>query len=250
MAMTVPFRLPPTTIDYFGYIIQGVLTFFMLIMYIPPLYRTVYRIVAEKESRAKESMKMMGLGDFAYWASWFFYYTCVNFLIAVGCWAVLSPLVLIHSDGLILFLIIFLYGQSIFGLLVATQSIFGTARMAAVVTTVVYFGSAMIEELSEDPKVSKLRLILCCLSPTVAMIRTVYCLGAFEASNVGTHWFNIDSDHGGFSVLFGMKMMVVNIFFWLTVGVYMELVMPKTFGKPLHPLFCLLPRTYRCKSKK
>ena len=38
-----------------------VLTFFLIIMYIPPVYRTTYRIVQEKDSKVKESMRMMGL---------------------------------------------------------------------------------------------------------------------------------------------------------------------------------------------
>jgi len=43
---------------------------FMILMYVPLIYRTVYRLVYEKVTRAKESMRMMGLGDFAYWSSW------------------------------------------------------------------------------------------------------------------------------------------------------------------------------------
>ena len=77
VAMTVPARLPPYTEDEFGRFIEGVLTFFLIIMLIPILYRTTYRIVSEKESKVKESMRMMGLKDFAYWISWFTYFTLV-----------------------------------------------------------------------------------------------------------------------------------------------------------------------------
>lgn len=93
-------------------------------MYIPPLYRTVYRIVQEKESKVKESMRMMGLGDFAYWLSWYTYYTTVNFAISFLCWAMLNGLwkllkhikgfpdlvVMRDTDDFILWLSIFLYG--------------------------------------------------------------------------------------------------------------------------------------------
>jgi ABC-2 family transporter protein len=60
-----------------------------MIIYIPVLYRTVYRIVFEKVSRAKESMRMMGMGDFAYWGSWLGYYTFVNLIIATVVWGIL-----------------------------------------------------------------------------------------------------------------------------------------------------------------
>jgi hypothetical protein len=92
-------------------------------MYIPPLYRTVYRIVAEKESRAKESMRMMGLGDFAYWSSWYAYYTTVNFIVSClswlmlnGVWKALSRIpnfpnmvVFGNTNDVILFLAIFIF---------------------------------------------------------------------------------------------------------------------------------------------
>jgi hypothetical protein len=59
-------------------------------MYIPVLYRTVYRIVFEKVTKAKESMRMMGMGDFAYWSSWYAYYTIVNLLIVTVSWGILQ----------------------------------------------------------------------------------------------------------------------------------------------------------------
>ena len=43
----------------------------MLLCYVPLLYRTVYRIVFEKVTKAKESMRIMGMSDFSYWTSWF-----------------------------------------------------------------------------------------------------------------------------------------------------------------------------------
>jgi hypothetical protein len=61
----------------------------MILMYIPIMYRMVYRIVYEKVTRAKESMRMMGLGDFAYWFSWLAYYTIVNTVLVLICWAIL-----------------------------------------------------------------------------------------------------------------------------------------------------------------
>ena len=88
-AFTIPQRMGDTVKDDFVFLIKGVLTFFILVMFIPPLYRTVYRIVAEKESRVKESMKMMGLRDSSYWMSWFTYYTIVNTIMSLLAWYIL-----------------------------------------------------------------------------------------------------------------------------------------------------------------
>ena len=62
----------------------------MLLMYIPIVYRTVYRIVFEKVTRAKESMRIMGMTDIPYWASWFVTYSTINTLLVLGAWGILN----------------------------------------------------------------------------------------------------------------------------------------------------------------
>jgi ATP-binding cassette subfamily A (ABC1) protein 3 len=79
-------------------------------MYIPPIFRTTYRIVAEKESKVKESMRMMGLRDMPYWLSWLTYYTFVNTMISTIVFIILYSKVLSKSDGWIQFMVIWLYG--------------------------------------------------------------------------------------------------------------------------------------------
>mmetsp|Transcript_6762 Transcript_6762/g.9279 ORF Transcript_6762/g.9279 Transcript_6762/m.9279 type:complete len:88 (-) Transcript_6762:2067-2330(-) len=86
------------------------LSFCLFIMYIPPIFRTTYRIVAEKESKVKESMRMMGLRDMPYWLSWLTYYTFVNTMISTIVFIILYSKVLSKSDGWIQFMVIWLYG--------------------------------------------------------------------------------------------------------------------------------------------
>lgn len=69
---------------------QTVMPLFMILMYVPVMYRMVYRIVYEKVTRAKEAMRMMGLGDFAYWSSWLAYYTILNSAIVLLSWGILQ----------------------------------------------------------------------------------------------------------------------------------------------------------------
>ena len=86
-------------------------------MYIPVLYRTVYRVVFEKVTRAKESMRMMGMGEFAYWFSWFSYFTIVNTILVTLSWGILMINSIPLNAGGFLWLFIWLYGESLFGLL-------------------------------------------------------------------------------------------------------------------------------------
>ena len=87
----------------------------MLIMYVPIVYTTVYRIVAERENRVRESMRMMGLTDTPYWMSYFVFYTFQNTIIATGAWGVLSINCIAYSSKGEIWLFMWLYGQAIFG---------------------------------------------------------------------------------------------------------------------------------------
>jgi len=90
--------------------LQICLTAIMFLMYIPPLYRTVFRIVAEKESKVKESMRMMGMTDLSYWLSWFSYYSIINFFVSTLSWIILNYGVFKHSNGFLVWLIMWLFG--------------------------------------------------------------------------------------------------------------------------------------------
>ena len=60
--------------DDFGDVISGLLPFFLLLIYVLPVGKLIERMVSEKESRARESMKIMGMSDTAYYLSWFSYF--------------------------------------------------------------------------------------------------------------------------------------------------------------------------------
>lgn len=122
--MIVPTKITTVTVDGFATLMQMSLTLFFLLMYIPLIYRTVYRIVFEKVTKTKESMRIMGLTDFPYWASWFCYYTLVNLCITTGVWLVLNINAFNRASALALWIVIFVYGQSLFGLIMITQSFF------------------------------------------------------------------------------------------------------------------------------
>jgi len=93
---------------------------FILLSYIPVIYRTVYRIVFEKNTKAKESMRIMGMTDLPYWLSWWCYYSIVNTVLATCAWCVLMVNIFKPSSGFMLWAIMWLYGQSIFGLILIT----------------------------------------------------------------------------------------------------------------------------------
>jgi len=80
----------------------------MLLAYIPPVYNMTFKIVREKETRAKETMRIMGMTDLPYWFSWFFFYSCINFVVSTLAWAILLFKVVNYSQPMFIWIFFFL----------------------------------------------------------------------------------------------------------------------------------------------
>jgi hypothetical protein len=173
-------------LDPFAFVLAGSLNFFMMLMFIPPIYRTVYRVVAEKNNRAKESMRMMGMNDAPYWLSWFCYFTLVNTALCSLSFIVLYFGAFRYTSPVLLFLNFWLFGQSLFGFIMIAQSIFTTPRAAAITTTIVYFGTSMLNLFVDDDETPfENRFAMSLFVPTCAMLQTVKVFVQFESNGVG-----------------------------------------------------------------
>lgn len=113
----MPFKSDKVVTDFFPLVLNGAFSFFLQLMFIPFIYNTVNRVVGEKSTRARESMRMMGMSDVSYWMSWLVYWTAINTTICVLIWAIGIINIFSQDNGGVLFFFVWLYGQSLFGLL-------------------------------------------------------------------------------------------------------------------------------------
>lgn len=128
------------TSDPFSDFQVDVLPFMILLMFIPPVYNTVFMLVKEKESRIKESMRMMGMKDTAYWLSWYVYYTTISTLVALLAWSVLLINCIKASDSILVLIFFILYAQAIFGQIVFLSAWFESSKYSGLIGTLIYFG--------------------------------------------------------------------------------------------------------------
>jgi hypothetical protein len=244
VAMTLPMKLKPVMNDSFSAIMYLNLNYFIMLMFIPMVYRFTYRIVKEKELRTKELMNMMGMNIWPYWLSWLTYFTLKNTLLSTIAWSILYFRCMTFMNGWVLWLSIWIYGQSIFGFIMFMQSFFFSAQSAAVYTTILYFGSAMTLSTSEqDPTYMKM---LISITPTACMRETFKVILGFELSAMRMDLLDMGRNYRNFSVLLGFIMFFVSFIILNLLGVYLEAVIPRKYGKRLHPCFCL----NSCKKKK
>ena len=83
--------------DPFSSALAVLMPLFLLLAYIPPVYNLTFKIVREKESRIKETMRIMGMTDLPYWMSWFVFYTIVNTIVTTLSWGILTINVIAYS---------------------------------------------------------------------------------------------------------------------------------------------------------
>ena len=146
------------------------LPLFILLAYIPPVYNMTFKIVREKESRAKETMRIMGMTDLPYWMSWLVFYTVINTLVSTLAWACLLPAVINYSQPFYLWLFFWLYGEAVFGQIIFMQSLFTGSKNAGIVSTVIYFLGVLLNKVVMDDDVTRMQKLLASLMPQVALM--------------------------------------------------------------------------------
>lgn len=112
--MTAPMPASISETDPITDLYTSILPFLILLVFIPPVYNTVFMLVKEKESRIKETMRMMGMRDCSYWMSWYCYYSLVGLVIVFLAWCVLLVNCIQHSNSFLVLLYLIFYAQAVF----------------------------------------------------------------------------------------------------------------------------------------
>ena len=163
--------------DIFGYFIQYMLPFMLVVIFMAPLYNNVFLLVQEKENRGRESMRMMGMTDTPYWLSWFTHYTLINTVLSLLAWGILCYNVISHSSKLLMLIFFWLYGESTFGFVLLFQTLFSRAKYSGYASALIYFAGYMafiaVRSADSPELTSKLLSIL----PQVAAYKMCYIFG-------------------------------------------------------------------------
>jgi ATP-binding cassette subfamily A (ABC1) protein 3 len=245
----IPFKTDKYVDDDFALIFSNMMPFFMLLIYILPMYRLLSNIVSEKETKARESMKMMGLVDFSYWLSWWVYYFIIVTIISALCILVLSFNVIKYSNRGLVFVFFELFGLSLFGLAVFLQSFFSRARVAAITGTLIYFGTSFINVVVQDPSVSAGPKSLASLLTTIAISRGCNNLGMFETSGTGLQVSNLRTQYQNYAMGTCFSAMIISLLLFFWVGIWLDNVLPSAYGLRKGWCFCLSPHFWCGRSK-
>ncbi|KAI6654313.1 ATP-binding cassette sub-family A member 3-like [Oopsacas minuta] len=236
------FPYPKYKEDFFLIALGFLLPILIVFSFIYTAGTITKEIVIEKETRLRESMKMMGLLNWVNWLSWFTKQIIFMSLVVV-CLALELHFGLIFSlsNFLIIFIWLMLYVCYMISLSFLVSTFFTSSRLGLLVSFLVWFLSFfpylfLFVNYDSLPLYGK---FLSCLLGNTCMSISIRIFISREIENVGVQWDNIAepttaTDHFNMLHVFGMMTLVCVVQFLLTW--YLDEVLPKTFGlrKPFY----------------
>ena len=226
---------------------KSVLAQLILIIFIPPIYNTIFMLVREKESRIKETMKMMGMSDLAYWLSWYVSYTLITSLVAILATLVLMINVIEYTNPWIILFLLISYAQAIFAQIAVLAALFENSKNSGLIGTLVYFGLSLVAFPITGELVPEVIKVCFSIIPQVALSLVCTVFARLESNKIGMTFENASLIVGNYSYTLGIAMLFVSFVVFLLFAFYLDAVLPKTFGEQKPACFCF---TCCCKKKR
>ncbi|KAK5576635.1 hypothetical protein RB653_007779 [Dictyostelium firmibasis] len=189
-------------------------------------FRLVTDLVIEKETKIRESMKMMGLNDLAYFTSWIITSLTtalpVNLLISI---ILKGSAVIYHANwGVVIFTLI-LYLLTLLLLAFILSMFFDKSKFCGLLSFVIIIainiGGIFVAKYEFD---TGAKLFLCLISP-IAIACSIYAMSARDLEEINTYnWDKIVTENQV------IGMLVLDIFFYAFLVWYLDKVVTTEFG--------------------
>jgi ATP-binding cassette subfamily A (ABC1) protein 3 len=218
---------------------QSVPTIFLLPLLILYLRQTS-GMLSEKESKVRESMRIMGMQMGTYYATWFMRYYIIYFIVHSVCSGVIA-----YQLNYVPFYIPFVL-YLLFDVVIILQNFFiqiflSRAKIGVVIALLFYvlqFVLSLLSTNSDNPTeyVNNLLSIVPHVAFILAFQNMIYC-----QSKQITATFTSSINH--YTIQTAVFSFLGNIAVYLLLVWYLDQVVPSEWGAKRHPLFCCCERT-------
>mmetsp|Transcript_19382 Transcript_19382/g.36014 ORF Transcript_19382/g.36014 Transcript_19382/m.36014 type:complete len:1964 (+) Transcript_19382:180-6071(+) len=228
--------------DGFWGSVKSLFAIFITVSFMYPVSGMVRELVLEKETKIKEGMKMMSLGQGAHTCAWVLHFGWTFWLLCIVISA-LSNKLFLYSSLPFIFAYFFLYLNAVLSFCFWVSTLFSRSKTASIVGVMIYFGGYIITEGVKQSESLTVKLISS-IHPVAAFINGINAFVEYEDAAVGitTYTWNSTANKDGYTFQLCLVMLIFDIFFWAFMTWYCENVLPSEWGTHKHALFCVDPR--------
>ncbi|KAF0033712.1 hypothetical protein F2P81_013778 [Scophthalmus maximus] len=231
------FPYPCYTRDDFLFVIEHMMPLCMVISWVYSVAMMIQHIVAEKEHRLKEVMKMMGLNNAVHWVAWFITGFVQLSISVTALTAILKyGRVLLHSNPFIIWLFLTIYAVATIMFCFLVSVIYSKAKLASACGGIIYFLSyvpymyvAIREEVAHDKITAFEKCIASLMSTTAFGLGSKY-FALYEVAGVGIQWRTISQspvEGDDFNLGLSMMMLIIDASVYGVLTWYIEAVHPE-----------------------
>ena len=244
----IPQKYEEKTFNLLHQYLNQIISIFVLISYAFPLSINIYRLIKEKESKAKELMKIMGLNEFNYYFSYFVIYFFINLLHAIFN-ALIVKYILNYIEYGYLFILFFLYGLVIFSLIFFFQSFLEKANISIIFCLLVYAIMYFIGMPLQTNAVNKaVKILFALLFPPINVSFGCITIAQFQKNS---NKFNgrVNMNYDKYSVCDMYIVFIFNFILYIFIGFYLQNVLEHQYGfnKPWN--FLCMKSYWNCDKK-
>ena len=196
-----------------------------MVIYLIPFYYLTTKISGEKESKAREGMKMMGLNDGTYYLSWYILFFSIVFVQSLII-AIISQIGIFKKVNFIIFLVFcVMYSSTLFGQSFLIVSFL--PRSSGIAATLFHFITYYLSFILQDPLTPSGLQYGMSIFPNVCMnqcIKQIFFYN-FNTSD-GLNFSSFSVVYQGYSFIGGLGMLLFNLVFWICLGLYCDQVVP------------------------
>ncbi|CAK4359342.1 unnamed protein product [Aphanomyces euteiches] len=243
-ATVFPFPVQSYTSSTFFDSVRDTFGLVFVLSYLHALASVLVALISEKESKARELMKILGVRDPAIVVSWYITYGVVFLLAAVLQATVARAMLFQHSAWGLLFLFFLLFGWSVLAYGYMVSAIFSKSRTGTYIGIIGFFAMYLVSVAFGDTSATSAKTIASVFGP-VAMTFGIQTLSQSEGNGVGITRGNASDDINHFKFSSALAMLVFDILLYTLLGLYFERVVPKDYGVTEKWNFLVSPSYWR-----
>jgi len=216
---------------FFG-TVGGVLSLIFIFAFIYPFSQMVKSIVEEKSLGLKEGLRIVGLTDGVFWASWISTYFIEFFICACFLVDVLSRYVFTNSSGFLIFLWAFGFMLSMISMACFLSTFFSNPKIAATIGYVVFYMPFVISDENTVGEMSRSTKNGLSLFPQAALQFSANLLASAEAAQIGIKDDMANVEFRNYTFGAGIGFMYLDAFLFGILAWYFDKVLPSKYGSP------------------